>query len=182
MAFLLGGVLGNEAPTPPGDFPPVPEWRPTMPVDVQRTAKAMARYLDDKRTFVVFEHGTCAVVSDSGEPVEEARDILEKILHAHPDMNTAEMDDGHWVVRYSGPAMSIVFSDEIEQYWDDIEENHLGGLTRAEVLIGPQGEKNRFNRDGKIGLFGRARMFMDATAPVAVGVWRPKLGLQAIPK
>jgi hypothetical protein len=164
------------------EFPPRPRWQPLVPVDIQRTARTMAVYLDDKRSFVIFEHGTCVVVSESDQPVEEAAEILERILHAHPDMNTAEMRDRNWTVQYAQPAMSIVFSDEIEEHWDYIEENHLDGLTRDEVLIGPTGERNRFDREGKIGLFGRARMFLDASSPVAVGVWRPRLGLQPLPK
>jgi hypothetical protein len=146
LALSLLSLLRTDAAAASKDLPPIPKWRPTVEVDIPRTARTMARYLDDARTFVIFTNGTCVVVSATEDPVASAKDLLEKILHAHPDMNTAEMDDGHWTVRYSQAAFSVVFREEIEAHWGYIEKNHLDGLTRDEVIFGPSGAPNRFNR------------------------------------
>ncbi len=83
------------------------------------------------------------------------------------------MDDGNYLIEYSQPAFTIVFKDEIETYWDYIEKNHQDGICNAEVLINAQGQHNVFDRVGKICLFGRAKMFMDAQAPKIVKVFDP---------
>lgn len=68
-------------------------------------------------------------------------------------------------MEYSQPAFTIVFKDEIENHWDYIDKNHLDGICKAEVLINAQGQHNVFDGGGKICLFGRAKMFMDAQDP-----------------
>ena len=62
------------------------------------------------------------------------------------------------------------YTDRKREY---IEQHHMDGLVRAEVLLNAQAEPNRFDDSGKIGLFGRARMFLDAQNPHVVQVWRP---------
>jgi len=164
-------VAGVEA-----DFPPKPKWKPTVPVNVPRTVQMFAYYTDRKRAFVVFTYGTCVLLPDDTKDAEkDAKEILDKVYHYHPDFNPQAMDDGNFLVSYSQPACcSIVFKDEIESHRDYIDRNHLDGLVRAEVLFNAKGEANKFDGRGKIGLFGRARMFLDAQTPVVVQVWRPQ--------
>ena len=78
------------------------------------------------------------------------------------------MDDGNYLIEYSQPAFTIVFKAEIEKNWKYIDENHLYGLCTAEVLINRNGQQNVFDRSGKISLFGRPKMFMDAQEPRVV--------------
>ncbi len=84
------------------------------------------------------------------------------------------MDDGNYLIEYLHQAFSIVFKSEIEQYWDDIEARHMDGLCRAEVLINSQGQANVFDKTGKICLFGRTKLFMDAQDPVVVRTFSPE--------
>jgi hypothetical protein len=61
-----------------------------------------------------------------------------------------------------------VFKDEIENNWNYINENHQAGLCKDEVLLNSKNGANIFDRVGKIGLFGRSKMFMDAQEPLVV--------------
>lgn len=160
--------------TQDNDFPPKPKWKPALPIDIERTVKTFAYYCDNKKSFVVFKNGTCVIVSEnSPQPGKEAEETLGKIYNFHPDFNTQAMDDRNFLVRYSQPGFSIVFKDEFEKNKDYIEQHHLEGLTRDEVLLDAQGRPNKFDDRGKIGLFGRARMFLDAQNPIVVKTWKP---------
>lgn len=157
------------------DFPPKPKWKPSLAVDIPRTVQAFAYYTDRKRSFAVFEHGTCVLLADETSDAEhDARETLDKVYKYHPDFNPQSMDDGNFLISYSQPAYSIVFNDEFEKHREYIERNHMDGVVPAEVLLNAKGEPNRFDDRGKIGLFGRARMFLDAQVPRIVHVWRPK--------
>ena len=153
------------------DFPPKPKWRPNVPVDIRRTVKTFAYYTDNKKPFAVFANGTCVLLPDSSiDPVKDAKDILNAVYRYHPDFDPHPMDDGNFMVSYSQPAYSIVFKDEWDQNREYIERNYLDGIVRAEVILDASGKPNRFDDLGKIGLFGRSRMFLDAQHPVVVEV------------
>ena len=153
-------------------LPPVPKWKPTIAVDVERAAKTFAYYMDGRVSFAVMANGTCVLVPPQGDAEAAAMETLFGILHAHPDMNPRPMDDGNWLITYSGPAATVVFIDVVEANWDYIEKHHLQGLADAEVLINARGEANNFDRTGKLALFGRAYMFMDALSPKMVKLCR----------
>ena len=158
----------------PDDFPPKPKWKPNLPIDLQKTIETFAYYSDKKKTFAIFENGTCVVIPDGAtNPEKQAKEILDKIYNYHPDFNPRKMDDGNFMVSYSQTAYSIVFKDEFEKNRDYIEQNHLDGIVRAEVLLNAKHEPNKFDDLGKIGLFARARMFLDAQNPVVVKIWKP---------
>jgi hypothetical protein len=158
----------------PDDFPPKPKWKPNVPVNLQKTIETFAYYSDKKKSFAVFKNGTCVVISDSAVDQEKlAKEILNKVYNYHPDFNPQTMDDGNYMISYSQPAYSVVFKEEFEKNRDYIEQNHLDGLVRAEVLLNSNHEANKFDDIGKIGLFARARMFLDAQDPVVVEIWKP---------
>lgn len=158
----------------PEDFPPKPKWKPNVPVDIERTIQTFAYYSDKKRVFAVFQNGTCVLIPDgSSNPESAAKEILDKVYNYHPDFNPQSMDDGNFMVSYSQPAYSVVFKDEFEKNRDYIEQNHLDGVVRAEVLLNATGEQNKFDDIGKIGLYARSRMFLDAQNPVVVKMWKP---------
>ncbi len=170
-----GGVQSPKATQDADDFPPKPKWKPTVPVDIPRTVQTFAYYTDRKRTFAVFTHGTCVLLPEgSTDGEKDAKEILDKVYHYHPDFNPQAMDDGHFMISYSQPAYSVVFKEELETHRDYIDRNHLDGVVRAEVLLNAKGEPNKFDDRGKVGLFGRARMFLDAQTPVVVQIWRPQ--------
>lgn len=170
-----GGTRSSKAEQEAGDFPPKPKWKPTVPVDIPRTVQTFAYYTDSKRAFAVFTHGTCVLLHDGSKDAEkDAKEILDKVYRYHADFDPRAMDDGHFLVSYSQPAYSIVFKEELERHRDYIDRNHLDGVVRAEVLLNAKGEANKFDDRGKIGLFGRARMFLDAQTPAVVQIWRPQ--------
>lgn len=75
---------------------------------------------------------------------------------------------------YSDQAYNVCFADEVAKNWEYIEKNHLDGLARAEVLLTAKGEPNKFDKRGKIGLFGRAKWFMDCQSPTVVRMVKPE--------
>jgi hypothetical protein len=156
------------------DFPPVPEWRPSIVQPLERIIDRVIYYTDGARDFAVFENGTCAILPDGlsdEEVVTRATAILDEIIHYHPDMRPAPMDDGNILVQYNQPALNVVLRDVVEANWPEIEANHLRALARAEVLITPLGP-NKFDAFGMASLFGRCYMFMDAQSPRIVRIVR----------
>ena len=117
----------------------------------------------------VFEFGTIVIFPERVSDINSsALQTLDMIYNAHPDFNPKLMDDGNYLIEYSQPAFTIVFKDEIENHWNYIDENHIDGICTDEVLINANGEHNVFNEIGKICLFGRSKMFMDAQSPKVV--------------
>ena len=121
-----------------------------------------------------FTNGTCVLLPDEvKDPEGEARKILSAVYNFHPDFNPQSMDDGNFLISYSQPAYSVVFADEFAANRAYIEKNHLDGVVRDEVLLNAERQPNKFDDTGKIGLFGRARMFLDAQAPKVIQVYKP---------
>jgi hypothetical protein len=157
------------------DFPPKPKWKPNVSVNIERTIKTFAYYMETKRSFAVFTNGTCVVVpNESLNAHADALKTLDAVYNYHPDFDPQVMIDGNFLIRYSQPAFSIVFSDEFATHRAYIERNHLDGLVRGEVILNAERHMNKFDDQGKIGLFGRARMFLDAQDPKIVRVWTPQ--------
>jgi len=156
------------------DFPPKPKWKPDLPVDIELIYEKAKYYTGDKLQFAVFRNGTVTFFSNKVENIEvSAKASLDKIYNAHPDFKPMTTNDGNYLIEYSQPAFTIVFKDEIEKHWDYIDKNHQDGICRDEVLINAEGQHNIFDSVGKICLFGRAKMFMDAEAPKIVKTFDP---------
>ncbi len=164
------------------DFPPKPQWKPDAPINIPRIIETFAYYCDRQKTFAIFKHGTCVLVPDDADSEASAKKILHDIYFAHPDFSVRRMDDGNYAVVYSQPAYSVVFQDELEANRDTIDRHHREGVVAGEALFGNTGFTNQFDEVGKIGLFARARMFLDAQEPFVVHVWRPTQGLEASDK
>jgi hypothetical protein len=157
------------------DFPPKPKWKPTIPVDIERIIRTFASYIDHRRSFAVFAHGTCVLLPDESENAEaDALVILGAIYHFHPDFDPRSMEDGNVLVAYSQPAFSVVFADEFATHRDYIEENYLDGITPEEALLTMKEQPAKLDERRKIGLFGRARMFLDAQEPKVIRIWKPE--------
>jgi hypothetical protein len=162
-------------------FPPLPAWRPNIPVDLDSAADRAGYYTDHGNTVVIFQHGTCVVLhANAQNPNVEAMDVLERVFNFHPDFNPQLMDDGNWLVSFSEPnCAALVSQAEVEQHRTYIQDNHLSGLVHGEVLLDAAQQPNAFDERGMIGLFGRARMFMDAQEPRVARVIRPEAESQA---
>lgn len=157
------------------DFPPKPKWKPNLPIDIELIYNTTKYYTDSKLQFAIFQNGTVAYFPQKVDNIEDsAKVILDKVYNFHPDFNPKTMDDGNYIVEYSQTAFTIVFKDEIENNWDYIDKNHQDGVCRSEVLIDGQGRKNVFDKIGKICLFGRAKMFLDAQSPKVVKTFDPE--------
>jgi len=192
---LFSGLFGcnkdnSSDPEPPKEeaqansddsFPPVPEWEPDIEVPIDQIVDRFAYYTDGGKDFVVFTHGTCAIVSDGlsdTEAAEEAMGIVSQIFNYHPDMNPRNMDDGNILISYNHPAYNVVIDSITTEHMATIEQNHQKALARAEVLITPQGN-NKFDEFGMKALFGRCYFFMDAKNPVVSRVVRKTNSEQA---
>lgn len=159
----------------PLDFPPKPKWRPDLPIDIELILDRAKFYTGQKLQLAVFSHGTVVIFPDRVANItEEGLATLDRIYNFHPDFNPMTMDDGNYLLEYSQPAFTIVFKDELEKHWDYIEQNHLDGLCTSEILMNGQGEANKFDRIGKISLFGRTKMFQDAQDPKVVRTFDPQ--------
>lgn len=148
------------------ELPPKPKWKPTIPVNHEQIIERFSYYSNGKIPFVVFEYGTCVPVDSTSTNMEQdALAILHDLFNQHADFNPMPMDDGNWMVSMSGGAYSVCLIDEIKNHWSYLEQNHLEGLAAHEVFLNENQEANQFDERGIIGLFGRARWFMDAEAP-----------------
>lgn len=155
-------------------FPPIPTWRPNTPVDIEHILSTAKHYTGNKLQLAVFKYGTVALMVKRVEDIElEAKSALHKIYYAHPDFKPVTMDDGNYLIEYTQPAFNIVFKQELEQYWTYIDAHHIEGVCNEEILIDGGGRQNVFTDLGKISLYGRAKMFMDAQDPQIVKIYDP---------
>ncbi len=155
-------------------FPPIPRWRPDTPNDIDKIINTAKYYTGSKLQLAVFKFGTVALLTKQVDDIEgEAKKILNSIYNFHADFKPKLMDDGNYLIEYNQPAFTIVFKDEQEDYWDYINKNHRGGVCNDEVLINSRGQQNVFDTTGKVCLFGRAKMFMDAQSPQVVKIFNP---------
>ena len=151
------------------DFPPKPHWKPYPPKDLNIILEKAKYYTGEKLQIAVFEYGTVVIFPEQVTDIESsAKSTLDKIYKSHPDFNPRHMDDDNYLIEYTQPAFTIVFKDEIENDWDYIDKNHQDGICRDEVLINSQGQRNVFDKIGKISLYGRSKMFMDAQFPKVI--------------
>jgi hypothetical protein len=156
------------------DFPPKPKWRPNLPIDLELILDRAKCYTGHKLQLAIFKFGTVVIFPNRVDNfTEQALITLDKIYKSHPDFKPVTMDDENFLIEYSQPAFTIVFKDELEKYWDYIDKNHQDGICHDEVLINGQGQHNVFDKIGKICLFGRSKMFMDAQDPQVILSFEP---------
>ena len=161
-------------PEPPKRFPPVPDWQPSVKLPLDRIAERIRFYTNGSRDFALFSNGTATILSSGltdDEAEQHALKALHGVFHAHPDFNPMNMKDGNVLVQYNHDVASVVLADVVEQNWAEIDAQHQCALATYEVLITPLGQ-NTFDDFGKIALFGRCFMFMDAQAPQVVRIER----------
>ena len=159
---------------PPERFPPVPDWKPAIVQPLDLIVERVRHYTNGSRDFALFTNGTVAVLPpglDENRAKIHAKGALQRVFHAHPDMNPMNMKDGNVLVQYNHDVATVVLSEVTEANWQAIEDNHQRAIATYEVLITPLGH-NVFDQLGKKALFGRCFMFMDAQSPEVVRVER----------
>lgn len=170
----MGLFKKKEPLEPPKGFPPVPVWRPEIQQPNELVVARMKYYTNQSRDFAVFRHGTIAILPDGldAQAAEaHAKQALQQVFNAHPDMHPLNMDDGNVLVRYNHDVANVVLAPVVQSNWNEIDKRHLDALAAHEVLITPLGQ-NKFDAFGKSALFGRCYMFMDAQAPMVVTIER----------
>ena len=156
---------------------PIPVWRPNTPNDINRIMDTAKGYANSKYQMAVFKYGT--VVSFLSPVVDiEAEDKkkLELVYETNAKYHPVKMADGNFTIQYSKAALTIVFKDEIKEYWPYIEKNFLAGICKDEAALHSKGRRNVIDQVGKIYLFSRAKMFMDAQDPKVVKIFDPLVG------
>lgn len=159
------------------DFPPKPKWKPNIRIDISSIADRASYYTDKKAIVVIFRNGTCVVLAaDLVNPEEKAKGVLDRVYKYHPDFTPNTMDDGNFMVSYSQRnCFSVVTKKEFENNREYIRKNHLDGIVKDEVLLNSNRKAAAFDDRSMIGLFARARMFMDAEVPEVVQIVRPQM-------
>lgn len=155
----------KEAPqTPQQQFPPVPDWQPSIVQSIENVIDRVRYYTEGKNDFAVFPKGTVVLLPlglSEGEAMYQAREALGKVFGAHPDMTPSLMKDGNIVVQYNHNVLNVVLEEIAMANFPEIDKQHQRALVRDEVLytnLGP----NQFDAFGKKALFGRCFLFMDA--------------------
>lgn len=171
---MFGLFKKTQPPEPPISFPPVPAWKPEIEQAKELIVERVKYYTNQTRDFAVFQHGTIAILPngmDNQAAADHAKEALQKVFHAHPDMHPLNMDDGNVLVRYNHDVANVVLTSVVQLNLDEIDNRHLDALAAHEVLITPLGQ-NKFDAFGKSALFGRCYMFMDAQDPMVVSIER----------
>ncbi len=172
---LFGLFKKKEPPKkPPSQFPPVPDWKPSIVLPLIEIADRVKFYTNTAHDFAIFRNGTAAILPAGLSDTEAelfAKQSLHQVFHAHPDMHPLQMDDGNILVKYKSNVISVVLSNITDAHWSEINNRHQDALATSEVLITPLGH-NVFDDFGKKALFGRCFMFMDAQQPEVVRIVR----------
>ena len=162
---MFGLFKKNEPPKePPKQFPPVPAWKPTIEQPLNSITDRIRHYTNGSRDFAIFTHGTVAILPDGLSDTEAeaiAKQALHKVFYAHPDMQPLNMSDGNILIKYNHDVAGVVLNEVAKENLAEIEKQHQHAIATDEVLITPLGH-NVFDQFGKIVLFGRCFMFMDA--------------------
>jgi hypothetical protein len=141
-----------------------PPWKPAIVQPLDRLENRFREVVKGGKDFVLFSHGTCAVV-EAGMPeavaYEAAKTILERTVHQHVDVRPTELTGGDILIRYNQPAANLVLDDIARANLLQIDAKHMSALVPEEVLIMPAGP-NKFDTFAKRVLFGRCYLFMDA--------------------
>jgi hypothetical protein len=172
--ILFDWLTKKTAKPPVKRFPPVPEWQPQIVQPRKALIERLRFYTDDASDFVVFRHGSMAIVPgglDDAQAATQALEALRQVYYAHPDMNPLSMQDGNILIQYSHDVLNIVLTEVVAANWAEIDARHMEALARDEVLMTPAGP-NQFDDFGKKALFGRCYMFMDAQAPEVLEIVR----------
>jgi hypothetical protein len=152
----------------------VPKWRPTIPVDIAAIVDRVRYYTNGRWRFVVFSHGTIALVpNDGNDAASDAQDLLREAGFGHADFNPILMDDGNRLVGFTQHVCGVVLEAEMVEHRDYIEMHFRSGVRAKEALVSGEASSVATEDPLKAGLLARARLFMDAESLIVVSICEP---------
>jgi len=141
---------------------PKPTWRPDVDIDIDVIASKITFFTNNQKPFVVYANGTCVFPSVIDEGVDEhCYEFLEAVVFQFPNFEVSEMDDGNYLVSFTGPVYSLVLNEEFDKQKVYIVKSiNEGGLLPGEKILSGDDEKKPAEHY-YIGLFARARLYAD---------------------
>jgi hypothetical protein len=132
-----------------------------------------SKHVTEKRSFVVFKRGTCAVINEPCEdPKAEAQRILARCKQPDARFLTEPTAEGDMIVTLKEPLFQRFSPDEMTQMQSWLKKSAAALLTPAESVQAGEGwtppDQARF------GLLARRRMLEDAADAVPVKIIRAK--------
>jgi hypothetical protein len=154
-------------------------------IDIEKTAKTLDYYLNGKSSFIILKYGTLIGIYDHQNPIDAQRIVAERfqsLFQKDVGFNPFPMDDSNWLVEYLHPnqpnhkynVVSIIFHEEVLRYKQEIDHSYLNYIAGDELFLDKDGQPKPFDERGKVGLFARARLFMDARDPKIIKIWNPQ--------
>jgi len=127
----------------------------TAPPAVARDA--IARYMDYKARFALFENGT-ALLFKAAMDHEEAIVGAMTELRFRPDFNVMPMKDGNYLVWLASAVCVFVSSEEAALAIESLRHDHTSALFSGEAFVGSSTNPDHH----LIGLAGRAKGHRDS--------------------
>jgi len=132
-----------------------------------------SKHVTEKRSFVVFKRGTCAVINEPCEdPKTEALRILTRCKQSDARFITEPTAEGDMIVTFKEPLFQRFSTDEMTRIQPWLRKSAAALLTPAESVQAGEGwtppDQARF------GLLARRRMLEDAADAVPVKIIRAK--------
>ena len=141
---------------------PRPSWRPDVDINIDVVASKVTFFTNNQKPFVVYKNGTCVFPSIIDEKVDShCYEFLKAVVSQSPDFEVSEMEDGNYLVSFTGPVYSLVLNDEFDKQKEHIVKSlNQGGLLPGEKILSGDGKQKPVEHY-YIGLFARARLYAD---------------------
>lgn len=130
---------------------------------LKRRIDFCAKHVTLRRSFVVFESGTCVIVNEpTADPIAEALRILKRTAGPNALFVTKRIENDHLMVTYREPVFQCLFADEIAQITPSLDQALESFLSPTEL----ESKTPDWNppTDAKLGFFGRFNLYRDANA------------------
>lgn len=140
---------------------PKPSWTPVSVEPASDVESRACEYTNKQRAFAVYTSGTI-VFSDSvqARPDDDYHSTLEAAVMQSPDFKVMPMEDGNYLVRFSGPVTGVVLSGFFKANRESIQAALIdGGLLPGEEIVAPVDVPEEHYW---VGLFARAKLYADA--------------------
>jgi len=153
---------------------PKPAWGPIRAAEPDWFVDRLAHYTNQRKGFLVYEHGTSVFDdSPSGPDVMICNTSLMDAVTHSPDFSVTPMRDGNFLVGFRGPVYGLVDGEFVAQNQEKLMSDALRlGLLPGEGLLQSNDEAIRAGHHA-IGLYARARLYLDAESQVVVGRFAP---------
>lgn len=136
----------------------------------------MGYYLNSTMAFVVYAHGT-AVVCGTSLPanLDACNVLLLDAVQRSPDFTVTPMCDDDFQVRFRGPVFGLVSGELLRRKGRQLLSDALEhGLFPSEALL-PATMRAVSDEHYAIGLYARAKLYMDAESQIVCEEFTPRL-------